>query len=175
MLRDAHVIINRGLLYETRDMFKLKLKDKKYRFNKLTLRLNQDTIKSLKVMNLFFKGYDTAENKEKYTEEFLYPFENKTAKQQRDQEDLMFLLPDLFFSIKNLSEVYAHIHKTSFSKKATLSFFKDISAFEKYYDLFKTDRFDLHKHIPIKDLRKIYLRCIEMKKEIYEFKREIHG
>lgn len=175
ILSDAKPIINGDLLREIqRDFFK-RLKDKKFRFNKEAMSLNKDTVHSLKIMRIFFEGYDKVEDKKKYVKEFKYPFEAKTIKEQAEQDSFEFVVSHLFFAVKNLFEKYIYIHNKKFSVKNITRFFKEIPKFKEYYNIFKTDRFKLYKQISIEDLRKIYGKCVKMKSEIIEVRRQYHG
>ena len=174
LLNDAIPIFNRDLLMNVKKEFFHKLKDKKFKFNKQALKINKDTIHTLKIMKIFFEGYDKSDDKEKYIEEFKYPLKVKTLKERAEQDSFKFILSDLFFAIKDLLMLYEYINDRKFSIKDSNSFFK-VKHFKNYYNLFKENRFKLYLHVPIKDIRKLYLKCLEMKKEIVKTREMFNG
>lgn len=165
ILSDARPIINRNLLYEIRKDFFNKLKDKEFRFNKQALRINKNTIHTLKIMRIFLEGYDKSKNKEEYVKEFKYPLKAKTLKEKANQDSYKDIVFELFLSIKDLYEKYGYINNKKLSIK-NISIFFNISNFKEAYLQYKQNNFEFYKNFKIDDIKKIYFKCLHMKIEI---------
>jgi len=175
LLNDAVPIFNENLLFEVRRKFFKKLKNGKFKLNKEALRISKDSIHTLKIMKIFFEGYDKADDKEKYVRGFKYPLEARTMEEQADQDNLYILMPHLFKAIKELSNIYFYINNKKFSVKNMSLFFKDIKNFDDYYNIYKKGEYKVYETISINDLRKIYLKCLKIKKEISNIRRKFNG